>query len=66
MRDTERGRKRQRHRQREKQGARRRTRSRDSRITPWAEGRLQTAEPPRDPQVRSLIRKVEMISIKNK
>ena len=26
------------------------TRSRDSRITPWAKGRRQTAEPPRDPQ----------------
>ena len=31
------------------QGARCGTPSRDSRITPWAEGRLQTAEPPRDP-----------------
>ena len=30
-------------------GARRGTRSRDSRITPWAEGRHLTAEPPRDP-----------------
>ena len=30
-------------------GARRRTRSRDSRIAPWAKGRCQTAEPPRDP-----------------
>ena len=26
------------------------TQSRDSRITPWAKGRRQTAEPPRDPQ----------------
>ena len=25
------------------------TRSQDSRITPWAKGRCQTAEPPRDP-----------------
>nr|XP_055187901.1 protein archease isoform X1 [Nyctereutes procyonoides] len=30
-------------------GARRRTRSWDSRIVPWAKGRRQTAEPPRDP-----------------
>ena len=29
-------------------GARRGTRSRDSRITPWAKDRCQTAEPPRD------------------
>ena len=28
-----------------------RSRSRDSRTTPWAEGRLQTAEPPRDPSM---------------
>ncbi|XP_048968106.1 tRNA-splicing endonuclease subunit Sen15 isoform X2 [Canis lupus baileyi] len=32
------------------QGARRGTRSRDSRIAPWAEGKRQTAEPPRDPR----------------
>ena len=31
------------------QGAGCGTQSRDSRITPWAEGRLSTAEPPRDP-----------------
>ena len=31
------------------QGARCGTRSCDYRITPWAEGRLSTAEPPRDP-----------------
>ena len=31
-------------------GAQRGTRSRDSRIVPWAKGRHQTAEPPRDPQ----------------
>ena len=31
-------------------GAQRGTRSRDSRITPWAKGRRQTAEPPRDPR----------------
>ena len=30
-------------------GARRGTRSQDSRIVPWAKGRCQTAEPPRDP-----------------
>ena len=30
-------------------GARRGIRSRVSRITPWAKGRRQTAEPPRDP-----------------
>ena len=27
------------------------TRSQDSRITPWAEGRRSTAEPPRDPRL---------------
>ena len=32
------------------QGVRRGTPSRVSRIMPWAEGRRQTAEPPRDPQ----------------
>ncbi|CAD7688446.1 unnamed protein product [Nyctereutes procyonoides] len=32
-------------------GARRGTRSPDSRIAPWAKGKRQTAEPPRDPQV---------------
>ena len=31
------------------QGARRGTQSRDSRIAPWAKGRHQTPEPPRDP-----------------
>ena len=31
------------------QGARRGTRSRNSRIVPWAKGRRETAEPPRDP-----------------
>ena len=31
-------------------GTRRGTRSRDSRIAPWAKGRRQTAEPPRDPE----------------
>ena len=31
------------------QGAQCGTRSRDSRIAPWAKGRRQTAEPPRDP-----------------
>ena len=30
-------------------GAQRGTRSRDSRIAPWAKDRCQTAEPPRDP-----------------
>ena len=30
-------------------GARRGTRSRDSRIAPWAKDRRQNAEPPRDP-----------------
>ena len=33
------------------QGARRGTRSRDPGVTPWAEGRRQTAEPPRDPPI---------------
>ena len=50
-------RERQRHRQREKQapcpepdaGPDPGTRSRDSRIAPWAKGRRETAEPPRDP-----------------
>ena len=32
-------------------GARHRTRSWDSRIAPWAKGRCQTAEPPRDPPI---------------
>ena len=32
------------------QGARHGSRSRDSRIMPWAKGRHQTTEPPRDPQ----------------
>ena len=31
------------------QGAQGGTRSRDSRITPWAKGRSQTTEPPRNP-----------------
>ena len=38
----------ERHRKRERE---RQTRSRDSRITPWAEGRRPTTEPPRDPPV---------------
>ena len=37
------------------QGAQFGTQSQDSRITPWAEGRSQTAEPPRDPQHTVLI-----------
>ena len=36
-------------------GARRGTRSRDSRITPWAKGRRQTTEPPRDPRGYNLM-----------
>ena len=32
-------------------GAQRGTWSRDSRIVPWAKGRRQTAEPPRDPSI---------------
>ena len=39
------------------QGARCGTRSQDSRITPWAEGRHQTAEPPRDPQQLHFLKK---------
>ena len=35
-------------------GARRRTQSRDSRIAPWAQGRHQTTEPPRDPLISTL------------
>ena len=38
-------------RQREKQGPRRRTQSQDPRVTPWAEGRCSTTEPPRRPFV---------------
>ena len=37
------------------QGARCGTRSRDSRITPWAEGRRQTAQPPRDPPLCTIL-----------
>ena len=33
------------------QEARHGTRTQDSRITPWAKGRCQTAEPPRDPYI---------------
>ena len=51
MRDTERGRDTSRGRSRLHAGSRCGTRSQDSRITPWAEGRRQTAEPPRDPLV---------------
>ena len=40
-------------------GARHGTRSPDSRITPWAKGRDQTAEPPRDPM--SLVSKVAVL-----
>ena len=36
------------------QGARCGTRSRDSRITPWAKGRRRTATPPRDPNKTDL------------
>ena len=39
------------------QGSRRGTRSQDSRITPWAEGRHQTAEPPRDPHPQLFLKK---------
>ena len=57
MRERERERERQRHRQRKKQAPCREpdvgldpgTPSRDPRIMPWAKGRRQTAEPPRDP-----------------
>ena len=35
-------------------GARHGTRSRDSRIAPWAKGRRKTAEPPRDPQHKAI------------
>ena len=53
MRDTETGREAETQAEGEAgsvQGARRGTRSRVSRIRPWAEGRHPTAEPPRDPQ----------------
>ena len=57
-RERERERERQRHRQREKQAP---CREPDvgldpgvSRITPWAEGRRQTAAPPRDPKSQIL------------
>ena len=36
------------------QGARHWTRSQDSRIMPWAEGKHQTIEPPRDPHFQVL------------
>ena len=56
MRDREREREREREAETQAEGeagsmpgARRGTRSRDSRIAPWAKGRRQTAEPPRDP-----------------
>ena len=52
-REKEKERERGRHRQREKQAPCQEpdgTRSRDSRITPWAKGRRKTAEPPRNPQ----------------
>ena len=42
------------------QGAPRGTRSWDPRVTPWAEGRRQTVEPPRDPEADVL--KHSMIS----
>ena len=45
-------------------GARRGTRSWDSRIAPWAKGRRQTAEPPRDPQ-KILIKKVKFLERQN-
>ena len=47
--ETQRKRERERHKQREKQGAWCGTWSWDSRITPWAEGRSSTTEPPRRP-----------------
>ena len=59
MRERERERERQRHRQRNKSsmlGARSRTRSRDPRIAPWAKGRRQNAEPPRDPRILFFLR----------
>ena len=37
------------------QGARHGTQSRVCRITPWAKGRLQTTEPPRDPQAHAFL-----------
>ena len=55
MRDTERQREGQRYRQREKQAPCREPDvgldSQVSRITPWASGRSQTAESPRDPEI---------------
>ena len=43
------------------QGARRGTRSRDSRITPWAKGRRSTTEPPRDPNDHFKWKETEII-----
>ena len=45
------------------QGARCGTRSWDFRTTPWAEGRGQTPEPPRDPLSSPLYDCVDMIQI---
>ncbi|CAD7688065.1 unnamed protein product [Nyctereutes procyonoides] len=39
------------------QGARRGTRSRDSRVMPWAAGRCYTAKPPRDPPINKILKK---------
>ena len=53
MRDTRTQRSRDREEAGSMQGAQCGTRSWNSRITPWAQGRSSTAEPPRDPQVAS-------------
>ena len=50
QRKRERERERQRHRQREKQAP---CREPDAGLDPWAKGRRQTTEPPRDPYLRN-------------
>ena len=63
---TERGRHRHRQRERESRlhapGARCGTRSRVSRIAPWAKGRHQTAAPPRDPEYYLFLLKIFIYS----
>ena len=46
-------------------GARRGTRSQNSKIAPWAKGRRQTAEPPRDPQAAWLLIVIQQILVEH-
>ena len=66
MRDREREREREAEREAgSMQGAQRGTQSHDSRITPWAEGRHLTAEPPRHPPHMFILnQKVEMSKLR--